>query len=394
MDLTSIRDAFDRVSKKQKVSYSKTQEVIEKVQQEIEKVAKSLVEIPNGPEAGDQKRALLVELQTKLSEMGPSTQVGASQKEVNLAVSKYGKVVDKIFCTDIANAYRDVQFDHHVINQIVALHFYRQGLFDLGDCFVKEAHEADGAGLKAPFYEMYQILEQMKAKNLLPAISWATRHHDELQKKGSSLEFKLHQLQFVNCLHQGGRNAALQYARSSFVPFASNHMTDIQRLMGCLLWAERLQSSPYADMLAATHWDSVATEFTRECCSLLGQAYESPLHVTISAGAQALPTLVKLATIMANKKQEWQNMKQLPVEIELSKEFQFHSIFACPVSRDPSTAENPPMLMPCGHVLCKQSIQKLAKGSCPRLLVVMVIAPEVALLHMESSYSTRGLDFV
>ncbi|KAL2623901.1 hypothetical protein R1flu_008146 [Riccia fluitans] len=291
------------------------------------------------------------------------SKVGASQKEVNLAVSKYGKFVEKNFCTDISNAYRDVQFDTRAVNQIVAVHFYRQGLFDLGDCFVKESQEVDGASLKAPFYEMYQVLEQMKAKNLDPAISWAKQYHGELQKKGSSLEFKLHQLQFVSFLHQGGRSAALQYARSAFAPFANNHMTEIQRLMGCLLWAGRLQSSPYADMLASTHWDTVVTEFTRECCSRLEQAYESPLHVVISAGAQALPTLVKLATIMANKKHEWQEMKQLPVEIELSEEFQFHSIFACPVSKDPSTTDNPPMLMPCGHVLCKQSIQKLAKGN-------------------------------
>ncbi|KAL3680446.1 hypothetical protein R1sor_023402 [Riccia sorocarpa] len=363
MDLTSIRDAFDRVSKKQKVSYSKTHEVIDKVQQEIETVARALAEIPDGPDGRDRRRALVVELQSKLTEMGPSVQVGAAQKEVNLAVSKYGKVVDKIFCTDIANAYRDVPFDTNVIDQMVAVHFYRQGLFELGDCFVKESQEVDGTSLKAPFYEMYQVLEQMKAKNLEPAMCWARKHHDELQKKGSSLEFKLHQLQFVNLLHQGARNAALHYARSCFAPLASNHMTEIQRLMGCLLWAGRLHSSPYADMLADTQWDNVATEFTRECCSLLGQAYESPLQVVISAGAQALPTLVKLATIMANKKQEWHNMKQLPVEIELSKEFQFHSIFACPVSKDPSTADNPPMLMPCGHVLCKQSIQKLAKGN-------------------------------
>lgn len=359
-----MRDAFDRVSKKQKVSYSKTQDVIDKVQTEIEKAAKALLEIPTEEQtAGDQTRVIMSELQTRLGEMGPSTQVGASQKEVNLAVNKYGKVVDKLFQTDISNSYRDVDCDSHSINQIVALHFYRQGLFDLGDCFVNEAQEPNGACLKAPFFEMYKILEQMRAKDLEPALRWAALNRESLQKKGSALEFKLHQLQYVSSLHQGGWSSALQYARRWLTPFSPQHMGDIQRLMGCMIYAGRLETSPYADFLSATHWDSVALEFTRECCSLLGQAYQSPLHVTLSAGSQALPTLLKLASVMANKKNEWQNMKQLPVEIELDKEFQFHSIFACPVSRDQSTAENPPMLMPCGHVLCKQSIAKLVKGS-------------------------------
>lgn len=62
------------------------------------------------------------------------------------------------------------------------------------------------------------------------------------------------------------------------------------------------------------------------------------------------------------------------MELELGKEFVFHSIFACPVSRDQSTHDNPPMMLPCGHVLCRQSMLKIAKGAtrpfkcpyCPR----------------------------
>lgn len=122
-------------------------------------------------------------------------------------------------------------------------------------------------------------------------------------EQGSSLEFQLHQLQYVHVLQYAGRNAALQYARAQFKTFASRHMADIQRLMGCLLWAGRLEISPYEDLLAPFHWDTVALEFTRECCNLLGQAYESPLHVTVSAGSQALSSLLKLATVMAPKKQ-------------------------------------------------------------------------------------------
>jgi E3 ubiquitin-protein transferase RMND5 len=46
-----------------------------------------------------------------------------------------------------------------------------------------------------------------------------------------------------------------------------------------------------------------------------------------------------------------------------TQEFVFHSIFACPVSKDQSTVDNPPMLLPCGHVLCRVSINKIAKNT-------------------------------
>eukprot|EP00249_Psilotum_nudum_P017319 c26259_g1_i1 orf=253-1398(-) len=365
MDFTTLTDAFDRVSKKQKLSDSKTQDIIDTIAEEIEIAAKKLLSIGEG--SGLDQKTIFTELQAKLNELGPSNQIGVSQKELNLALSKYGRVLDKLFCTDIAKGYKEVDFDTHIINQIIALHFYRQGLFDLGDCFVTEAQEP-GASLRAPFFEMYQTLEHIKVRNLEPALTWAKSHREELLQKGSSLEFRLLQLKFVQLLHRGKRSDAIQFARGAFGPFATRHMGEIQRLMGCLLWADRIGSSPYSDLLSPTHWDVIAMDFTRECCSLLCQSYESPLCVTISAGSQALPTLLKMVTVLASKKQEWQTLKQLPVEIELGKEYQFHSIFACPISKDQSSAENPPMLMPCGHVLCKLSLQKLAKSrlfKCP-----------------------------
>ena len=42
------------------------------------------------------------------------------------------------------------------------------------------------------------------------------------------------------------------------------------------------------------------------------------------------------------------------MEVELGPEFQFHSVFICPVSREQASRNNPPMLLQCGHVLCEQ----------------------------------------
>jgi hypothetical protein len=60
--------------------------------------------------------------------------------------------------------------------------------------------------------------------------------------------------------------------------------------------------------------------------------------VTLAAGSVALPALLKLAGVMEKGGQELASCDQLPIEIELGQEFVYHSIFACPVSRDQSTA--------------------------------------------------------
>ena len=53
------------------------------------------------------------------------------------------------------------------------------------------------------------------------------------------------------------------------------------------------------------------------------------------------------------------------MELELGHEFVFRSVFSCPVSREQSSPANPPMLLPCGHVLCKvgSSVLKLLNMS-------------------------------
>ena len=38
-------------------------------------------------------------------------------------------------------------------------------------------------------------------------------------------------------------------------------------------------------------------------------------------------------------------------------------VFTCPVSKEGATPDNPPMMLPCGHVLALSSITKLARGS-------------------------------
>lgn len=71
MDLTSIHEAFDRVAKKQKVSYMKTQDVIDRaihvVVSQMDEAAKTSADINPKGVFGD--------LQTSLAEFGPNKQV-------------------------------------------------------------------------------------------------------------------------------------------------------------------------------------------------------------------------------------------------------------------------------------------------------------------------------
>ncbi|KAE9591818.1 putative transcription factor interactor and regulator LisH family [Lupinus albus] len=362
MELSSIKDAFDRVAKKQKVSSSKSQDVVDQLGREIEQ-ALATIQSTHDPSTPVDHKSVLTDLKVKLGAIGALQQLEGSQKELNTSLTKYQKLLEKLLNTDISKAYRNVDFDTHLVNQIIANHFYHQGLFDLGDSIVSEAGVPDATVLKSQFLEMHHIIEAMKVRNIQPALEWVSANSQQLVRIGSNLELKIHKLQFVEILQNGTRADALKYARTYLAPFASLNKDEFQKLMGCLLYAGRLESSPYSEMMSPTHWEITTEELVRQFCTLLGQSYQSALSVAFTAGVEGLPTLLKLANVMAAKKPEWLAMKQLPVSVELGKEFQFHSVFVCPVSRDQSSEENPPMLLPCLHVLCKQSIIKLSKNS-------------------------------
>lgn len=178
--------------------------------------------------------------------------------------------------------------------------------------------------IRNQFSTMYHILDELKERsNLIPAIQWAREHRDALEARGSNLEFELCRLQFVWLFNGGndqntsissGRQAALTYARQEFHVFVPRHLPEIQQLMGAMAFFPNLEDSPYRSIFKnPSSWEDIAHFFTREFCSLLGLSADSPLYIAATAGAIALPTLLKLQTIMKAKRTEWTTQNELPV---------------------------------------------------------------------------------
>jgi len=246
-----------------------------------------------------------------------------------------------------------------------AQHFFREGRFDLGTLFASESGVEGSEALKSPYQEMHRVLEALaKRRDVEPALDWAERNAARLGGEGH-LEFMLHRLRFIQVLEGEGRRAAIEYARRHFPKFAARHLEDVQGMMGLLLWAGRLDEAPRKELAAGRLWEQAAEEVARQSCALLGQASESPLLVSVAAGAAVLPTLLKVVRTMG-KGIDFKTCEQLPVELELGREYYFHSIFACPVSKDQSTKENPPMMLPCGHVLSRESLLTICKKETAR----------------------------
>jgi len=184
------------------------------------------------------------------------------------------------------------------------------------------------------------------------------------------------------------RQLALEYAQQHFPKFFPRRWEEAVRLTASSLYTpfSKLKRSPYSEFYRSAnnaggdgecdcselwlHADHLVPLFTKEFYARLEWSKELPLTVATELGSGgALAKIAKVRSVMKEKRTEWSQADELPVEIPLPLEFRFHSVFACPVSKEQSTEDNPPMMMPCGHVIAKESMQKLAKGGgtvkCP-----------------------------
>ena len=66
-------------------------------------------------------------------------QVSTQQKDLQGALVKLGKGIEKTDGVDLEGALRDSQFDQDTLNTVVAQHLLREGNFELASAFVQEA---------------------------------------------------------------------------------------------------------------------------------------------------------------------------------------------------------------------------------------------------------------
>jgi len=359
--MEQISTEFEKLVKKQKLTCDQTQINIDKLINQIND-AKKKIEDDNS-----QSSTTLTILTSKLKTL--SSQVIDNHKELYSSISKYSKSIDKKLKTNIDTIWKPHVFSgkEDILNSILMSHFIREGQFELAETFSRESNIPISNEMKNQFQDLFNIVEGIKRKDLGPALKWASERRELLKKNNSNLEFELHKLQYIHYLINKDIPSAIQYAKKNFGLFGETNFKDIKRLACSLLYIKHLDNSPYSDLLAPSLWDDIESQFKRDFCSIYGFSSESPLYVAVMVGASSIPPLIKIDTILKVKKNiDWSGTSELPVEIPLLDSQRYHSVFACPVSKeqiDCNGKDNYPTMLLCGHIISKESLLGLCKGN-------------------------------
>lgn len=280
-----------------------------------------------------------------------SKQITASQKDEYVALNKYGKTLER-FAADLGSVNRIGELDDAILLDMI-----RRGLFGVAETFMMEAG-IDRPEMLDHYIQLYAILDQLDAGNIIPAVQWVESQPD---LRGSDLELILHRYRFMELVRTGERQQAVQYAQIYLQPFVHHHLPQVQQLMYTLVMPRDPSmgcESPDPGPSLANVRSALICEFSAKA----GFGGTSPMRIAVQAGALAMPVLLKVASIMRDKHTEWTSNNETPVEIPLPRAYRFHSVFVCPVSKEQATENNPAMRLPCGHCVCRDSLLGLSKG--------------------------------
>lgn len=262
---------------------------------------------------------------------------------------------------------------------------------------------AERRKLRPLWDELRRITRAVSDDHDLNVVSdWIRTNRDALvasvgPAEGESLarevEFMTAKIRYVKLLVAGDGAGAIAQGRATLGAFAESHAGEVRRLLAAAAYASRgLAGSPYEDVARAasaekreenpedegsnpgacaggdapdvgSDWDRATLAFRDAFFVLHGQPRRSPLLVTVNAGCLAMPTLLKLSRVLATKGQRLSDLQQLPVEIPLGPDYVFHTVFACPVAREATAPDDPPMMLPCGLVLSQGSIRNMVRGN-------------------------------
>ncbi|KAH8914187.1 hypothetical protein BT69DRAFT_1290612 [Atractiella rhizophila] len=404
--MESVRQEFNKLESKCQLAYDVA----------IGEVDKVLAQLYALKESESQDRSALNE-----AIKHGNARIQDAQKGWHGSLNKYAKAVDKKFSTPLTPLFptpstSPPQFgpssppppsipftsfaSRDALNSTIASHFVRRGQFALGEAWIAETGAKLGVQEAESFRICHDILQAIGKRDFSPALQWAHENETELQRRGSELQYRLRRRVFISLVLESagaedGVVKAIQYLQTYLAPDFSLYGSDISRLLASTAYPPNSPTSPYADIYSPFLEASSSTSdsetalkslFVTEYCSTHGFSRYQPLSVALDVGANGgVAKLQRVKAVMKDKKTEWTSEGELPVAIPLPEMYRFHSIFACPVSKEQSSDVNPPMMLPCGHVIAKESLQRLAKGGACVFFVFINGRLEVDEIHRDRS---------
>ncbi|MFH4975188.1 hypothetical protein AB6A40_001897 [Gnathostoma spinigerum] len=284
-------------------------------------------------------------------------------------ISKTGKDIERHFVSDLSYLTKvEKNFDsdpklHSRVNSLIAEHLISTGKFDVTETLLKEAQLQPSNYPILEVGDARHLMDAFSRRDILPVLDWLQKHAPQEEALISDLQRQ----QFIKLLQDGNKVKALEYGRQ---------MVKHPKELSTLMWAvvAKNPEKRYPELFNPSVWKQLELRLAK----VISKS-EDHLNQILETGIRAVPSLIKLRSVMANRPPESLfHGEELPIEVELPSHV--HSVFACPILKAQCTEVNPPMRLNCGHVISREALNKLAQTG--RFVPPAHLSPSSNLSHI------------
>jgi len=388
--MDQLNSELKKLHNRQQIHYRTTIETIDSLLSVLNECSQNISTIAHDNEekmqCDNEVPQSVQKLQSAVQSLDAQNKIIKQQKEFHGAISKFIRSIEKSFCTETESICRSIEIDQTRINDFIMHDLFQRGRISAARALIEETKIQPQQDVVNKLIELNEIVNEICNFNLVGAKRWTQLHSEELKVISSTIEFNLMKAEYISIIlgkkfESFGLNnnidgfqetkyfdiiemiqsEALNFAQTNFPQFFHSHPFEIQQLMGCLVWVGDIENSPYSELMNDEIWSQTANQFISDGCKIYGLPQRSLLYTCIAAGTIAIPKMLKMVKVVSSSNQNWHTLEELPAEISLPNSLKFHSIFSCPVTRDLASEQNPAVLLVCGHVICKNSVQKILR---------------------------------
>ncbi|ESO12961.1 hypothetical protein HELRODRAFT_62544 [Helobdella robusta] len=223
--------------------------------------------------------------------------------------------------------------------------------------------------------DLFLVSKEVEAglmmKDTTKCLAWCQDNKSKLKKLKSTLEFKIHQQEFIELVKAGKRVEAIWHARKYVSSLEDPLYSEIQKTMALLAFPLDTQIAPYKELLDEKRWQLLIDLFRKENYKLYQMNNDSIFILTLQAGLSALKTpLAALFLFM---------FTNCPVCLPLFNSLACRLPYAhtaqsklfCFISGEQMNEYNQPTMLPNGYVYGYNALKEMAEKSnnvitCPR----------------------------
>ncbi|XP_046361076.1 E3 ubiquitin-protein transferase MAEA-like [Haliotis cracherodii] len=258
------------------------------------------------------------------------------------------------------------------LDRMLVEFFLRAGYYNTALKLARHSEIEDLTNIEL-FLTSKEVEESLMRHETGPCLAWCYDNKSKLRKMKSTLEFKVRRQEFIELVRSDKRLEAVKHARKYLSGVEDDQIPAVQKVMALLAFPSDTQIAPYKELLDVSRWQELVQQFREENFKLHQLNCTSVFTAAIQAGLSSLKTPHCYKSTSDNKNPNCPVCSKHLNELARPLPYAHcaNSKLICTITGGSLNENNPPMMLPNGHVYGYNSLATMASNNdgrvvCPR----------------------------